>query len=169
MQLDNLLVVQNPTTGYSYLPSAVRIIKSIIDDYIAANLGDEPTKRIYLARPSDRWRCVLNEPELVSNLARLGIVSINPGDLRFSEQIALFSNANFLTGMHGSAFINMIFSRNCSSLELIGNYGDVHMVSLSTILRFRHRWTRCKSNGIDISANVDEVTKHISEFLDLSS
>jgi hypothetical protein len=163
--VSNLLLVQNPTTGYSFLPSAIKIIRKPIMEYIKCNGLGQSGALFYLSRPSNGWRKILNESDLHSTFEYFGIEAINPGDFMFKDQVRLFSAASFLCGIHGSAFINMLFAENCSSLEFIGSYGDVTMASLSTNLGFRHSILQCKAVGDDTVVSVADVRDAISKCL----
>jgi hypothetical protein len=160
MEIRNLLVVQNPTTGFSFLPSAIKLIRQPIREYIE-NISLTPSNgRFYFSRPSKGWRKILNEPDLCETLNHFDITQINPGEFSFHDQVRMFAAARFLCGIHGSAFINMLFAEDCSSLEFVGTYGDVTMASLSSILNFRHSALACQSAGDD--AIVDVAAAHVA-------
>jgi capsular polysaccharide biosynthesis protein len=165
MSVGNLLVVQNPTTGFSFLPSAIKLIRQPIRDYIENTSPIPSSGRFYFSRPSLGWRKILNECDLYETLNHFNIAHINPSELSFEHQVRMFAAARFLCGIHGSAFINMLFAENCSSLEFVGSYGDVTMASLSSILDFKHSALACQSAGDDAIINVAEAHVAIEKCL----
>lgn len=66
-------------------------------------------KRLYVARGAAPRRRVLNEAAVERLLAQYDFVSINPGALRFEEQVALFSEAEVVVGPHGAGLTNCVF------------------------------------------------------------
>jgi capsular polysaccharide biosynthesis protein len=66
-------------------------------------------KRIYVARGAALRRRVLNEAAVEKLLAGHGFVSVNPGALSISEQVALFADAEIVAGPHGAGLTNAVF------------------------------------------------------------
>ena len=66
-------------------------------------------KRIYVARGGAPRRRVLNEAAVEKLLAGYGFISINPGALSVSEQVALFADAEIVAGPHGAGLTNCVF------------------------------------------------------------
>ncbi len=69
--------------------------------------------RLYLTRRGARTttgRQVENEAELVTGLQSLGFIPIEPSRYSFDDQIRIFSQAEAVVGLHGSAFANIVFS-----------------------------------------------------------
>lgn len=66
-------------------------------------------KRIYVARGAAPRRRVLNEAAVEKLLAGHGFVSVNPGALSVSEQVALFADAEIVAGPHGAGLTNAVF------------------------------------------------------------
>jgi capsular polysaccharide biosynthesis protein len=87
-------------------------------------------RRIYITRTGSRK--VVNERALLERLAPLGFEAIDPGELRFREQVGLFASTEVAVGPHGAAFANGIFSDSLSVLEL---YQPAHVnVSVSAVM-----------------------------------
>lgn len=74
---------------------------------------------LYIAREGNS-RQILNEESLLKNLTRLfHDISINKrffGKLSFEEQVQLMSKTDIVFGIHGAAFINVLFMRPKSGL-----------------------------------------------------
>jgi capsular polysaccharide biosynthesis protein/Flp pilus assembly protein TadD len=66
----------------------------------------QPWRRLYLSRSQSRR--IVNEPELQPLLDRWGFETV-PEGLSFTEQVALFSEAQWVLGPHGAAFTNTLF------------------------------------------------------------
>lgn len=65
-------------------------------------------------------RLLANEITLFTELRKLGFVAIEPGALSFRDQIRIFSEAEIVVGLHGSAFANIIFSRpGCIVIDIL--------------------------------------------------
>jgi len=67
------------------------------------------TPLIYISRSDSNVRNILNENELVANLAQEGFVNIISSKLTIAEKIALFSQARIVVGATGAGMINMLF------------------------------------------------------------
>ena len=68
-------------------------------------------ERIYISRDNACYRRVLNEPEVLDQLSRLGFVSVHLESLPLEQQIALFAQATVIVAPHGSGLTNLIFCR----------------------------------------------------------
>ena len=85
---------------------------------VKSNISKSVIKKIYLERnnfdnKNKIKRKITNEEEIKSTLLKKDFYAINPEILSFSEQINLFSNADFIIGLHGAAFANIVFSKKC--------------------------------------------------------
>jgi capsular polysaccharide biosynthesis protein len=93
-------------------------------DSATAQAAAPPTqaalKRIYLDRSGVRARKLVNEDDLVTALAELGVVPIKPETLSIAEQIALFRHADLIVAPHGAGLANLAYAgRDCVVLELL--------------------------------------------------
>jgi Glycosyltransferase 61 len=83
-----------------------------------ARHGVEGT-RIFLGRRNMRWRRLLNEEELETDLESLGFRTVFVGDLSAREQIDLFSRAEWIVAPNGSALLNVIFAETTVRLVVL--------------------------------------------------
>jgi|GEM_PF-2960687 len=67
-------------------------------------------KCIYVARTGGKHRVLNNESELIALLERLGFSIMYPGELSFTEQVALFANAKIIVGPTGAGMANIVFA-----------------------------------------------------------
>ena len=90
-------------------------------------------KRLYLSRDDASYRHLLNEPELMAKLQQLGFEKVTMSGRSISDQIALFSQAECIVGVHGAAMNNIVFSpTHCCVLELTHS-NLTHMADLISI------------------------------------
>lgn len=61
---------------------------------------------------------IVNEDELVNELARAGVLPVDPQEFCVADQIAFFRNERPVTGIIGSAFHTSIFTRNPHAVAL---------------------------------------------------
>lgn len=89
-------------------------------DILAAPAPDIPRpRRIYVVRNVGNRRRLVNEPEIMALVARHGFEPVSPENLSITEQAALFSNAEAVFGVKGSAMTNILFaSQNCSLMVM---------------------------------------------------
>ena len=56
-------------------------------------------------------RSVSNENEVKRYLLKNNFISIKLGEIKFSEQVDLFYNADCIVGLHGAGFANLAFCK----------------------------------------------------------
>lgn len=79
-----------------------------------------PDRRIFLARKSMKWRRLLNEDEIATDLSKLGFEIIFIENMTVREQIDLFQQASWIVAPSGSALLNLIFAgQNVKLLVLV--------------------------------------------------
>lgn len=71
-------------------------------------VGVHAGKRIYVRRNSG-FRKLVNDQQISDSLAAAGFTVIAPEELSFSDQVRLFSQAEFVIGATGAAMANLIF------------------------------------------------------------
>jgi tetratricopeptide (TPR) repeat protein/capsular polysaccharide biosynthesis protein len=71
--------------------------------------GKKYPPRIYISRSKSRHRQVINEPEVLELIGKYGFIPIFLECLSFSEQVALFKNADYIIAPHGSGLTNILF------------------------------------------------------------
>ncbi len=76
----------------------------------------------FITRRNTTSRNLLNEQLLLDSLASLGAQAVEPQDLPFPKQVALFANADVIIGTHGAGLANVVFCKpNSQVVELIPN------------------------------------------------
>tara|TARA_B110000967_G_scaffold66894_1_gene69169 strand:+ start:4482 stop:5600 length:1119 start_codon:yes stop_codon:yes gene_type:complete len=117
---DNLLTVDHPTVFKNNTPDAVLniplwIIKWLRKKFIKKSyIKRKNYKKIFINRESDSVlenRKIINNQEVRNFLSKLGFRSVTLSDYSFNEQVKIFNNAQFVIGLHGGGFANIIFSK----------------------------------------------------------
>jgi len=125
-------------------------------------------KKFYINRKdATAIRYIINEEEVVFNLKNMGYESLTLSDYSFTEQIKLFNNAEYIAGLHGAGFANMIFCKpNTKILELKPDTaGDIiKNLAIQNRLIYKHISTKPKSINYndqsgDIEINIDLLNK----------
>ena len=69
-------------------------------------------KKIYINRKDGTsLRYIINENEIESYLNKEGFSSLTLSDYSFTDQVALFHNAEKIIGLHGAGFANIVFCK----------------------------------------------------------
>lgn len=84
----------------------------------AISTSSSNQERIYITRKNTNQRRIVNEDELTSLLASLKFKIIEPEELSFAEQLAIFKTAKCIIAPHGAALVNTIFSNRAKVIEL---------------------------------------------------
>jgi capsular polysaccharide biosynthesis protein len=83
-------------------------VKIIQDEKIVK----QSPKKIYINRKDGNpHRFIINEKEVEESLKKKGFTSLTLSEYSFSEQINLFYNAEYVVGLHGAGFANIIFCK----------------------------------------------------------
>jgi capsular polysaccharide biosynthesis protein/Tfp pilus assembly protein PilF len=87
---------------------------------LAAHLNVGPSRRrLYLSRKKAGYRFIVNESELLTQLARLGFETVIPEDLTMSAQIALLASAEMIVcPIGGGSAAAMFAPSDCIYIEL---------------------------------------------------
>jgi hypothetical protein len=116
------------------------------------NISKSNSRRVFLTRSKNRLRFIENSSEIESVCSKFGFEIIDTDELTLQQQIAIFSNVEFLIGIHGAGLTNMIFMQGkCRVLELFPppslGYLPYHYIMLS------------KMNGFEYNAIIGEEGK----------
>ena len=131
---DNLIAVDHPVNfennpSKSILDIPYWIIDWLRKKYIKKNYKNLNTpKKIFIDSESNPLlRRIINNEEVKNILIKLDFKIISLSKLKFQDQIKLFRNANFIIGLHGAGFANMVFSKPNTKIIEIASYksGDV--------------------------------------------
>ena len=136
VQADELLVTDHP---YAFSDDPSKDIHNIpkwislwlkerfLNNYNHHSFKKDLPKKIYIDRGDSisnvaRLRAIINESEIKNLLDKNGFTSIRLSNLQFLEQVILFNRADYIVGLHGAAFANMVFCKpKTKVLELKNN------------------------------------------------
>jgi hypothetical protein len=139
-------------------------------DRMASNAEPSRTdwsSRVYISRRQARNRRVLNERELEICLKERGFETYVLEDLSVDDQIALFSGADVVFGLHGAGFTNALFASDATVIELFGS--TVHSTvyyHLASGLEFQYGAIRCPSMARDVAVDPDRVVSIVDRMLE---
>jgi len=117
----NLLISSTCSGTNTFDPCSIMldISKYFLNQF--ANKSEKRT-RLYLTRQGFKntsTRLYREDNELSGKLKDFGFITLNPGTMSFKEQVSIFSTAEIIIGVHGSAFANLIFAKkDCFILEI---------------------------------------------------
>lgn len=97
----------SPLGGLTPHPADVAILREFFAKYHDTGPGD---RKVYLSRVGEK-RSPANEPGLQLDMEKWGYVPFSGAGMSLRSQVALFSSARQLVGMHGAALANIVWSR----------------------------------------------------------
>jgi hypothetical protein len=162
-RVGNLFVSTLPTAGFAAHPVVTKLRDELLKKYSSGN--GPRRKLLYLYRNPKAWRTVENDTEVKDMLLSIGATIVDPGDLKFVDQIELFSNFHCIVSIFGSGLTNCLFASDADIVELAGDYNDVSFASLSTFAGNRQHRFYCQQSGENIIVNVDELRLFLARFL----
>jgi capsular polysaccharide biosynthesis protein len=136
-----------------YYPQYLFGIRRLYLDYAHRKYGSafHRGSAIYISRAKAARKKVANEVQLINLLKDFGFTILCNEDLSFHEQVAVFSQAEFLISNHGAGLTNMLFMKaGASVLELhkrVTNDKDWHSYAfwyLADALNFRYYQQVCE-------------------------
>lgn len=84
----------------------------------APSCSDE---RIFVSREKARTRKITNRAEVSTVLEEYYIKTYTTEDLRFDEQVELFSRASLIVGVHGAGLTDLIWADDCAIVEIFND------------------------------------------------
>lgn len=172
---DNLIVSSTCSGASTFAPGSVMCA---LAKHVTASLPrTNERRRLYLSREGAKMtsaRLLANEIPLFTELRKLGFVAIEPGALSFRDQIRIFSEAEIVVGLHGSAFANIIFSRpGCIVVDILPEHwadvGGGWVQNVTNLFKQQYVYIVSQSiaigHGHAIVADVDLVVDRVRRAL----
>jgi len=118
LRIRTLIQPGSVSLGLAYHPCLAVALRSMVRGPAAA---DTPLpRRFYVDRRGSAARRLVNETDLVTALAQLGIPAIVLEDLPLAAQIDLFAQAELVVAPHGAGLTHIAFAPpGCRVLELL--------------------------------------------------
>jgi capsular polysaccharide biosynthesis protein len=101
-----------------FSPQALELVRDLVLPFAEDLPHQEFPKKIYLRRTS-MSRKVLNSKKIEEFLVDNGYVVVEPENLTFIQQVALFSKAESIIGPSGAALVNLVFSPPSSDFQIL--------------------------------------------------
>jgi hypothetical protein len=119
-------------------------------DRLLRLVSPEPAgdRRLFVTRRG-RYRTLSNLAEIEGVADAAGLEVVDPGELSFDEQVALFASARKVAGVHGAGLANLLF-RAGAPLDLLELFP-------SSWIEPPYRWV-CRAYGYGYRAMVGELT-----------
>jgi hypothetical protein len=131
--------------------------------------------RIYITRgDSSNGRVLLNEATLLKALENLGFQSLTLSELNLADQIAIFSRAQVVVGVHGAGLTNLTFCRPGTKVYELAceQYPNTIFEAISDHLSLEHHYILCEvpdPTGLPMVYNLrlgDEAMERLRVSLD---
>jgi capsular polysaccharide biosynthesis protein len=97
----------SPLVGLTPHPADVAILRQFFGKYLEPGSG---ARKIYLSRVGQK-RSPANEHDLQRELEQQGFTRFDGAGMSLLSQIALFSSAQLLIGLHGAALSNIVWAQ----------------------------------------------------------
>ncbi len=105
-----VVITGNPSTDMQNMPNW--IIQWLRNSFIKNNETVNKKNKVYIERKDSSnpsIRTIANEKEIKNYLLKNDFVSVNLGEISFSDQVNLFNKADCVVGLHGAGFANIVF------------------------------------------------------------
>jgi hypothetical protein len=159
IEADNIILTSHP---YAFLNDPSKdslnipkwifefLKKNFLMNNIKQNINDKKySKKIYISRKDGTsLRYIINEKEVCEKLKEHNFEEIILSNHSISDQVKFFYNADFIAGLHGAGFANIIFCKpKTKILELRpSTAGDViKNIAISNSLDYRDITVKAKS------------------------
>jgi capsular polysaccharide biosynthesis protein len=83
--------------------------------------GGGGAKRVYLRRPAERFRGIVNNEKVEDWFAEQGFELVEMSDLGFLDQVSLIRGAEVVVGPNGSALTNTLLARRGTRVGVLDN------------------------------------------------
>jgi hypothetical protein len=161
LRLDRLLIAVNQCSNVEHVYALAEAIPTARQVFSAAYESQEPAAaagpRLYISRRGSKLRQIINEDELIDGLKRLNFTVLQANWNNHPEQLAAFTNARVIVGVHGAGLSNIIFSApGTRVVELFpNNHRKTSMLHLSAEHDLEHQPFFGSDEGSNQAFSVD--------------
>jgi FkbM family methyltransferase len=144
----------------------------------AASVPPDNAPCVYVSRADATHRRTSNEAAVRALVEACGFTVVEPGRMRFEEQVRAFSRARIIVGTHGAGLTNVIWAPpGALLLELLPEQlDDAGYRFLSTLAGHRHYYLTCRQFDhprgaafADIEVDVARLRSELATLLSWSS
>ena len=178
---DNLLTTDHPVVfnndpTKSILDIPIWIIEWHRNKFLSKNYSTKKLpKKIFMDREKDSSlvnRKIINNEEVKVFLEKYGFESLSLSNYSFMDQVKIFNNANFIIGLHGSGFANMLFSKpGTKVIEIQSKNTGKLMLNLAKKCKLKYKRIIEKNESSNLSyqnshvrVNITKLKKQILSF-----
>lgn len=117
------------------------------------------SKKIYINRKDGTsLRYIINENDIAKNLNMEGFVSLTMSDYSFSDQVALFYNAEQVVGLHGAGFANIVFCKpETKVIEIRSNTAGDVIKNLAVNNKLNYQDISCVPKTINYNNQLGDI------------
>lgn len=135
------------------------ILDGVTDERRTADSGS----RIYVSRSNAISRRVVNEDQVMRVLKPYGFERYHLEDRSLAENVRLFNCADMVVGPHGAGLTDIIFTEDCTLIELFGARLNKAYEKLSKTLDVEYSPMYCQTDAADIVVDIDELSNRVSD------
>jgi len=158
-EIRNLIVPPYPERSRAELDW---LRETILDGVLAEETTVASGSNIYVSRSNAIARRVVNEDAVMEVLEPYGFERYHLEDRSLAENVRLFNSADVVVGPHGAGLTDIIFTEDCTLVEMFGARLNKAYEKLSKTLDVMYDPMYCQTNGVDIVVDTDELSDRIS-------
>jgi len=113
--------------------------------------------RIYISRQNATRRRVKNEQEVVDLLQSYGFKKYILEEMSVSDQVALFSNAEFIVAPHGAGLTNVVYADSATVIELFGKSKKTTFYRLAELLEHDYHYLHNLTRNGDLDIDIEQL------------
>ncbi|MFN6962556.1 MAG: glycosyltransferase family 61 protein [Pyrinomonadaceae bacterium] len=143
-----LQVITNPNSGHYSAGHLAPLLKAVLEKY---GQCVPARRRIYVSRRNSRGRKVVNDAEVSEFLASRGFEILELENVRFRDQVRIFSSCELLISIHGAALTNLMFMPAGGRVVEFypsgfseGDYFNACYKRLSSVAGIEHEYLFCR-------------------------
>ncbi len=106
--VDKLIVPSVPGDRTDLIP--VWVCDFLREKFLPPEISPDSPKRVYISRRKAR-RKLLNEPELLTELKKVGFQDFLLEEMPFEKQVELFAGADMIVAPHGAGLSHLVFCK----------------------------------------------------------
>ncbi|WP_257297846.1 DUF563 domain-containing protein [Haloarchaeobius sp. FL176] len=139
------------------------IRRQVLGNSATSLAADGDGKNVYISRAGAVERRVLNEGAVMEMLSEYGFKRYRLEERSLAENAHLFSEADIVVAPHGAGITDIIFSTDCTVIELFGDKIKQPYEILASVLDLEYRAVYCKPESADIRVDVEELESVVAD------
>lgn len=147
-------------------PNSLAALNRFLKNGSSGKIGNE---KIFVVRKNASRRILKNQDCFISSLSYRGFKVVDPSSLSFMEQVAIFSDAKIIVGIHGAGLTNIAYSLKLKGLYEIKDPRDKSFI-FESLARLNHSRYKCiygiPNGELEFYLNLDKFGDDIDLFLE---